>query len=185
MGKNYESLTPSEFYEKLQQGELDKPQPFIIIGMVKKSETEEKAIQFAPGGNCSNWITIPLEFIEDVEMIKTITCKDHTHPLVKLSVKRPETPEGKIFFAILEAMKQGSERTPSHGGSQGRGGSVSGIRARQGGGFGIDIGNMLGNLWGDCRVLEYQCHCVEWEHVGFGVDVCVRQECEFVCTERP
>ena len=77
--------------------------------MVKKSEGKEKTIQFAPGGNCSNWLTIPLEFIEDVEIIKTVPCKDHTHPLVRLNLKTPKTPEAKVFSSILQGMQSSLE----------------------------------------------------------------------------
>ena len=109
MKEKSESLTAADFFEKLQHDKLDTTIPFSIIGMVKKSEGKEKTIEFAPGGNCSNWVTIPLEFIEDVEMMKTIACKDHSHPLVKLNMKTPKTPEGKIFFALLQGMKHTSE----------------------------------------------------------------------------
>jgi hypothetical protein len=105
MKKEFESLTAADFYEKLQHDKLDTIVPFSIIGMVKKSEIEEKAIQFASGGNCSNWITIPLEIIEEVVIIKTIPCKDHSHPLVKLNLKTPTTAEGIFLKNLLESMK--------------------------------------------------------------------------------
>ena len=105
MKEKSESLKAADFFEKLQHDKLETTVPFSMVGMVKKSEGKEKTIEFAPGVNCSNWVTIPLEFIEDVEMMKTIACKDHSHPLVKLNMKKPITPEGKIFFALLEGMK--------------------------------------------------------------------------------
>jgi hypothetical protein len=109
MESKRELLSATDFLEKLQEGKLDTPTPFSIVGMVKTSEAK-KAIDFALGGNCSNWVTIPLELIEDVEMLRTISCKDHSHPLVTLNLKTPESVEGKIFFAILEGVKQGTER---------------------------------------------------------------------------
>jgi hypothetical protein len=104
MENETEILTTAEFFEKLQQDKLSTPLPFGILGMVKKTEGKERTIAFAPGVHCSNWVTIPLEFIETVEMIRTIPCKDHSHPLVKLNMKTPKTPEGKMFFAMLEGM---------------------------------------------------------------------------------
>ena len=112
MKEKSESLSAADFFEKLQHDQLETTVPFSIIGMVKKSGGQEKTIEFAPGGNCSNWVTIPLEFIEDVEILKTISCKDHTHPLVKLKIKTPESIEGKLFFALLESMKHSSESKP-------------------------------------------------------------------------
>lgn len=102
-------LTPIEFFEKLQEGKFDAPLPFSIIGLVKKSDGKEKTIEFASGGNCSNWITIPLEFIESVEVIRTVPYKDHSHPLAILNLMAPKTPEGKFYFAMLEGMKVGSK----------------------------------------------------------------------------
>jgi hypothetical protein len=103
--KKPQSLTAAEFFESLQQDNLITAVPITLIGMVKKSEGKEKTIQFALGGNCSNWATIPLELIEDVEIIKTVTCKDHTHPLVRLNLKTPKNPEAKIFSSILLGMQ--------------------------------------------------------------------------------
>ena len=118
MNKKSESLTAADFFVKLQHDQFDTTVPFFIIGMVKKSDGKEKTIEFAPGGNCSNWVTIPLEFIEDVEMLKTIPCKDHSHPLVKLNLKTPKTTEGGIFYALIKGMmhtsagKQHNHETP-------------------------------------------------------------------------
>ena len=81
------------------------------MGMVKKSEGKEKTIQFAPGGNCSGWVTIPIELIEDVEILKVVPCKDHAHPLVRLNLKTPTTPEAKILSSILNAMQSSLEGT--------------------------------------------------------------------------
>jgi hypothetical protein len=109
MKNESELLSAPDFFEKLQQDKLTGFSSFSIIGMVKKSGGYEKTIEFAAGGNCSNWVTIPIELIEDVEVMKIIACKDHSHPLVKLNMKPPKTPEGKIFSALFEAMKVGLE----------------------------------------------------------------------------
>ena len=100
MEKKSQSLTAAEFFENLQQDKLITAIPIALIGMVKKSEGKEKTIQFAPGGNCSNWVTIPLEFIDDVEIIKTVPCKDHTHPLVRLNLKTPKTHRSEDLFLV-------------------------------------------------------------------------------------
>jgi hypothetical protein len=184
-----EKLSADNFFDKLQQGTLETAIPFSIIGMVKRSEGKEKAIEFAPGGNCSNWVRIPLELIEDVEILKTVSCKDHSHPLAKLNMKTPKTAEGKVLFGILEGMKSGAAKAEPSSRSSNSGYQSSrpqpsrrtvSRRAIGMGGFGGYGGyNDIYN----CRDEEYQCVCVEWEHVGFGMDVCVRQECKFVCIE--
>jgi hypothetical protein len=105
MEKSTESLSANDFFQKLQEGTLGTAVPVRLTGMVKKHEGKEKAIQFALGANCSGWITIPLEFIEDVEVLRIVRCKDHSHPLVKLNLKTAKTPEGKTFLSLLEGMQ--------------------------------------------------------------------------------
>jgi hypothetical protein len=102
-----EILTTAEFFEQLKQDKLATPMPesFGVIGMVKKSEGQDETIEFAAGMKCSGWVTTPIELIENVEMIQTVPCGDHSHPLVKLNLKTPKTPEGKLLFAILDGMK--------------------------------------------------------------------------------
>src|SRR5690606_29996838 len=109
MGKTSQLLTAAELFESLQQDTLITAVPITLIGMVKKSEGKEKTIQFAPEGNCSSWVTIPVEHIEDVEILKTVPCKDHAHPLVRLNLKTPTTPEAKIFASILKATQSSLE----------------------------------------------------------------------------
>ena len=100
-------LTTAEFVEQLKQDKLARPIPesFGVLGMVKKSEGQEQTIEFAPGMKCSGWVTTPTELIESVELIQTVPCDDHSHPLVKLNLKTPRTPEGKLLFAILDGMR--------------------------------------------------------------------------------
>ena len=106
------ALSANESLEQLHDDKLNLPAPLALVGMVKKSEGKGKAFQFALGGNCSGWVTIPLELVEDVEVLRTVTCKDHSHPLVNLKLKAPRTPEGKLFAAMLEGMQ--SATPPRH-----------------------------------------------------------------------
>jgi len=112
MEKKSQSLTGDAFFESLQQDKLLTAVPITLTGMVKKSEGKERTIEFAPGGNCSSWVTVPVELIEDVEVLKTVPCRDHAHPLVQLKLKTQNTPEGKVLSSILQAMQS------SRGGTQ-------------------------------------------------------------------
>jgi hypothetical protein len=87
---------------------LNLPAPISLVGMAKKSEGKGKAFQFALGGNCSGWVTSSLEFVEDVEVLRSVTFKGHSHPLVSLKLKSPRTPEGKLFLVMLEGMQAAS-----------------------------------------------------------------------------
>lgn len=112
MKKKSQSLTAAELFESLERDEPIGAESITLTGMVKKSDGKkkdgkEKSIQFAAGRSCSNWVTIPLELIEDVEVLKSVPCKDHSHPFVRLTLKTPRTPEAKIFSAILEGVQSG------------------------------------------------------------------------------
>lgn len=111
MEKKSHSLTAAELFEGLQHDTLATVVPVTLTGMVKKSEGKERTIQFASAGNCSGWVTIPLDLIEDVEVLSTVPCKDHTHPLVRLNLKTPTNPEAKIFAALLKGMQSTLEGT--------------------------------------------------------------------------
>jgi hypothetical protein len=206
MEKSTEALTPDDFFEKLHEGSLGAAVPVRLTGMVKKSEGKERAIEFAPGGNCSGWITIPLEFIEEVEVLRMVRCKDHSHPLVKLSLKAPKTPEGKILLSLLEGM-QAAGGQPSFAGGQtayvgaptayaagGRRGyprqplAYSGMPPMSGGmqaapalmGIGIGGGG-LGALESGCHLRCYPAVCPNPS--GYGTIWCT--ECRIECIEVP
>jgi hypothetical protein len=142
MEKKSQSLTADEFFESLQQDKLMNAMPITLVGMVKKSEGKERTIQFAPGGNCSNWVTIPVDLIEDVEILKTVPCKDHAHPLVQLNLKTQNTPEAKIFAALFSALLQGM---PSSRGMQPMPPGVGGMQPMQP----TFAGRQLVDEWGD------------------------------------
>jgi hypothetical protein len=61
--------------------------------MVKPSESD-LTIQFSPGSNCTTWLPIPLDLIEEedgIEFLRTVSCKDHQHPYVRLKIKELQT----------------------------------------------------------------------------------------------
>ncbi|MEV4417442.1 hypothetical protein [Catellatospora sp. NPDC049609] len=99
-------LTPQEFAEKLSRDEL-RP-PVVLTGMVKASdESPSTEIMFAPGTSCGDWITVPLDSIACVEVRDVLCCDDHSHPLVELTFKSPQSPEGVMYAALLSrATKQ-------------------------------------------------------------------------------
>jgi hypothetical protein len=99
------TLTPSEFFETLERDTFDATTSVTLVGMAKKSDGEQKAIQFAAGQDCTNWTTIPLKAIASVEVIRTVACKDHSHPLVKLNMRAPDSPDGELFSSIISAMQ--------------------------------------------------------------------------------
>jgi hypothetical protein len=94
-----QSFTPYEFIDRLKGDEIRLP--FVLYGMVKPAEDSDEYLLFAHGYVCENWIRIRLNTIETVELINFVACKDHTHPLVLLVLKQPETDEGQLFASLV------------------------------------------------------------------------------------
>ena len=48
---------------------------------------------------------MPSAAVEGMEFLRTMRCGDHTHPLVRMHLKAPESPEAQLFaaFAIQDA----------------------------------------------------------------------------------
>lgn len=70
-----------------------------LIGMVKPSEVKG-FIAFTRAG-CDHWMDIPTNMIEKAEHRSTTRCKEHSHPVLALTLKEPKDPEAKILLALL------------------------------------------------------------------------------------
>jgi hypothetical protein len=96
-----QSFAPQEFLDRLKRDEIRRP--IVLFGMVKPAEDDDEYLLFARGYVCANWTRIPLTSIETVEFLNLAPCKDHTHPLVLLHLKEPETDEGRLFSSLVQA----------------------------------------------------------------------------------
>lgn len=99
-----ESLTSKEFFEQLKSNSLK--QPFLIKGFVKKAEKDSEVLFKKKGGNSSHWITIGSSMIETVRVIKTFIKEGELLALVKLQLKTPGTPEGKVLSELLASSEK-------------------------------------------------------------------------------
>jgi hypothetical protein len=79
--------------------------PAVFVGMVKAAEDDDGVVLFARAGDCSNWAAIPVDAIEKLEFLRTANCDGHTHPLVQMTMRAPQTTEAKAF-AELAALHQ-------------------------------------------------------------------------------
>lgn len=105
-------MSADQFFERLRENKLDFAQSTVIQGMVKKANSAERVIEFAPG-NCEHWISVPLEQIDNVEFISQMRCKDHSHPYVTLFLKPADSVEGKLFQALLRSLLPPSPQPPT------------------------------------------------------------------------
>ncbi|WP_062991177.1 hypothetical protein [Nocardia anaemiae] len=108
MTERTRSLSVGEFVDKLRRDDLKAP--LTLTGMVKLAEDSSTQLMFAAGTRCDNWISVELNAIENVEILDVVPCDDHTHPLVTLTFKAPESPEGAMYAALLSgaARRQGT-----------------------------------------------------------------------------
>lgn len=83
-----------------------------MTGMVKASK-KAGHIAFTRSG-CENWVDIPIGLIEKAEQLGKAPCKDHWHPIFRLTLKEPKDAEARVFAALLAAVPQGGGR-PSQG----------------------------------------------------------------------
>jgi hypothetical protein len=68
--------------------------------MIKPAEGDDKSLLFARPGDCATWAKIPVEQIQDIEYVRLAHCGGHTHPLVHVTMREPESDEGKAFAAL-------------------------------------------------------------------------------------
>ena len=95
-----ESLSSKEFFDKLKSNTL-KPS-FVLKGIVKKSGKDSEVL-FTRKGDFTKWVAISSDMIESVNVLKTFTKGNETFIVVKLHLKDPSTPEGKVLYELLSA----------------------------------------------------------------------------------
>lgn len=82
----------------LASNELSKSS-FYLTGMVKSSQ-KPGYIAFTSAG-CDSWVNIPVAIIEKAQKIGSQGCRDHSHPLMRLTIHQPSSEEGNLFYALL------------------------------------------------------------------------------------
>lgn len=85
--------------EEALKGDAFSKSEIMRIGMVKQSKTPGY-ISFT-GGSCDNWIEIPTDMIERAEQMGSRPCKDHSHPVFRITLKAPKDPQSQIFASLL------------------------------------------------------------------------------------
>jgi hypothetical protein len=70
-----------------------------LVGMVKASD-QTGQISFTLSG-CDQWVDLPTVMIHQAEQLGSSRCKDHSHPVFRLRLKEPDTPEAEILYALL------------------------------------------------------------------------------------
>ena len=107
--KNSKKLTGSALEKALAEKQFEQP-AMQLVGMVKASEKQNN-ISFAPAG-CETWTDVPSAMIEEAEHLGHQSCKDHSHPLFRLSLQEPKDPTAKVLMGLLASASQSPRQTP-------------------------------------------------------------------------
>ncbi len=160
--------------EALESGALEQPAT-TLVGMVKPSE-QDAHVAFARGG-CDSWIDVPTTIIERAEHIGTRPCEDHSHPVLRITLKETNDPQAKLLGAMV-----GTGRSPVGTTLPMRRSPRGGLRPRglaQRTAASIHSGGPFAALcWGGCDLAWIDC-------IGFGGDVelcaSIYNNCMSVC----
>lgn len=96
-------LTGEEFLSSLRKEVAKETNTITVTGMAKESEESDGSIAFVPDLNCDDWVQIPLERIESIEVIGTSPCKEHTHPHINLTLKVESSLEAALLARVLSS----------------------------------------------------------------------------------
>lgn len=97
--------------EEALKGDLLDQSEVLLIGMVKQSQTPGY-ISFT-GGGCEHWIEIPTDLIERAERMGSRPCKDHAHPVFRLTLKNPKDPQAQLYASLLAQHSAGAGMSPA------------------------------------------------------------------------
>lgn len=92
------SYTGSSLEKALKSGTFERA-AIELTGMVKASEKADH-ISFARGG-CETWIDLPTDLIDEAEHLGQRSCKEHMHPVFKITFKEPKDAVAQIFGSLL------------------------------------------------------------------------------------
>jgi hypothetical protein len=101
-----EHLTGESLEEALRSGDLDGP-AHEIVGMVKASE-ERGQISFSLT-DCESWVDLPTDLIQSAVQVGKSACRDHSHPVFRLSLKESDDPAARVLAALMAS----SARSPT------------------------------------------------------------------------
>lgn len=95
---NSKSFSGSDLEKALTEGTLTQAQT-PLTGMVKPSE-KSGHVSFTQAG-CDTWVDLPTDMIERADHVGQHPCRDHSHPVMRVTLKEPKDPKGKILLALL------------------------------------------------------------------------------------
>jgi len=125
----------TEFVSHLSDLSAAEPpsEALVIRGLAKAPDDASQAseqVLVDVVGDCQHWTALPVSLIDQVQILRLVTCRDHTHPLVAITLITPESPETAALAEIAGALRgfgrppnpfRNGRRTPRWPGYRGEG----------------------------------------------------------------
>jgi hypothetical protein len=98
---------PAEFVSRLASNQLDEPVDLTFHGLVKADENDNSVLLFSIFSSCEQWMPISVSLISSIRHIRNVSCKDHTHPLVRIVLAEPkkEDVSAVLFMRLFAGVK--------------------------------------------------------------------------------
>ena len=93
-------LSAKEFFDQLKTDSLKSS--FVLKGTAKKSDKDNEVL-FAKEGDLGNWVTIPSNVIESVEMLNTFSKEGELFFNVKLYLNATTSDEELLFRKLFSS----------------------------------------------------------------------------------
>lgn len=104
---------PSEFISQLAANQLVEPVDLTLYGLVKVDENDSSVLCFSSSLSCEQWISIPVSLISSVAHVRNVKCKDHQHPLAKITLAEPnrEDVSAVLFMQLFAQVRANAPAT--------------------------------------------------------------------------
>jgi hypothetical protein len=110
-------LSASEFVSRLNDLGTTGPaaDALRLQGLAKAPDDATQASQHVlvdVVGDCQHWTALPVSLIDQVQILRLVTCQDHSHPLVAITLITPTSPDAAALAQIACAPR-GYRRQPN------------------------------------------------------------------------
>jgi hypothetical protein len=93
---------PDNFIALLSSGRLPEFIDLSVVCLIKTTDGDASCISVSAAGGCEDWLQVPVAMIDKIQHLGDSRCKDHVHPMVKLSLKLSEKEKAvaKLFVKL-------------------------------------------------------------------------------------
>jgi hypothetical protein len=170
-------FTGTSLEQALRDGSLEAPRREVsLLCMVKASDKPDHVSVTTAG--CEQWLEMPARMIEQAEVVGHRSCKDHEHPLVRITLKQSGDDETQLLAALLGQLAPMAPTTASFPGGFDLANVIAQSRPSGGPGTRPTVGGISDVCW-NCLLQAASCEGSFLEcYVMWAV-------CMAVCDDRP